>query len=82
MLHKTGVVHKIKTVVANEREFEKLKEQIITSNNLARCVRCGKLLAKIDSNMVSVKRKDIDLVAQVNALSMKCPICGTANEII
>lgn len=82
MLHKVGVTQKIKTVAANETEFERLKEQIVTSNNLARCNRCGKLLAKVDSNMVSVKRKDIDLVAEVKTLTIKCPVCQTVNDIV
>jgi len=82
MLHKIGVSSKIKTVVSNEGDFEKLKEQIITTNNLIRCSKCGKLLAKVDSDLVSIKRKDVDLIAKVNALTIKCPVCSTCNEIV
>lgn len=80
-INKTGDAQKIKTVVSSEQEFEQLKEKIVAGNKLVRCQRCGKLLAKVDNDLVSVKRKDIDLVAQVNNLSIKCPVCATVNNI-
>jgi len=81
-LNKTGIAGKIKTVVASEKEFEDLKKQIINTNSLARCVKCGKLLAKLDSDLVSIKRKDVDIVAQVQNMKIKCPVCQTTNQII
>jgi len=80
-LNKIGAPQKIKTIVSNEKEFEQLKEQIVSSNNLARCVKCGKLLAKIDHDLISVKRKDIDMVAKVSSLEIKCPVCKTCNSV-
>jgi len=80
-IQKIGVVHKIKTLATNEQEFEQLKNKIISNNNLIRCNKCGKLLAKSDSNLVSLKRKDIDIIANVNSISIKCPICSTCNNV-
>ncbi len=80
-IQKYGVVNKIKTVVGNEEDFEALKEQIIKTNSLARCAKCGKLLAKIGSDMVSVKRKDVDIVAKVESMQIKCPVCQTCNIV-
>jgi phage FluMu protein Com len=81
-INKTGSPNKIRTVVSSEKDFEHLKEQIVSSNKLARCNKCGKLLAKMDNDLVSVKRKDIDLIAKVQNLEIKCPVCNTTNQII
>lgn len=82
MIHKTGVSHKIRTIASSEKEFEDLKEKIVKVNNLARCVRCGKLLAKISDGMISVKRKDVDIIARSNDITIKCPVCNTPNGIV
>ena len=80
-LFKTGV-SKIRTVATNEKEFEELRNQIVSSNNLARCTKCGKLLAKISNNLISVKRKDVDFIARVEDVKIKCPVCSTTNGIV
>lgn len=83
MLHKTGVSHKIRTVASSEKEFNAIKDKIIKTNNLVRCARCGKLLAKLDNdNMISVKRKDVDIIAQAENIQIKCPVCSTPNGIV
>jgi len=81
-LNKIGVSSKIKTVVSNDKEFEALREEIVQANQLIRCVKCGKLLAKVDAGRISVKRKDIDLVAKVEELHIKCPVCATPNTLV
>lgn len=82
MLHKTGDSQKIRTVVSNSEDFELLKEDIAKENKLVRCARCGKLLCKTsDDSTISVKRKDIDLVAQVSSLTISCPICKEVNSL-
>ena len=81
-LQKYGVASKIKTVVSNEKDFEALRDEIISTNNLIRCSKCGKLLAKQSADMVSIKRKDIDVIAKVADIKIKCPVCGACNETI
>ena len=80
-LQKFGVAQKIKTVVSNEQEFEALRDEIVSSNNLVRCTKCGKLLAKTSNGMISVKRKDVDFIAKVAEVKIKCPVCSTTNEV-
>jgi phage FluMu protein Com len=81
-LQKFGVSQKIKTVAGNDKEFEALKEKIVSTNNLVRCAKCGKLLAKCSDDMISVKRKDVDFLAKVSNVKIKCPVCGTCNETL
>jgi len=82
-IFKYGVVQKIKTVAVNEQEFEQLKEKIISENALVRCHKCGKLLAKANENgLVSIKRKDMDIIARTTELSIKCPVCSATNQVI
>ena len=81
-LQKFGIAAKIKTVVSSETAFEALRNEIVNTNNLIRCTKCGKLLAKMNNDMISVKRKDIDLVAKVAEVSLRCPICSTCNEVV
>lgn len=82
MLHKTGDNQKIRTLVSNPSDFEHLKEDIARENQLVRCIRCGKLLAKTtNDSMVSIKRKDIDIVAQVSSLTIACPVCKEINSL-
>lgn len=81
-LQKFGISQKIKTVAGNEKEFEALKEKIVSTNNLVRCAKCGKLLAKCSDGMISVKRKDVDTVMKISEAHLKCPVCDTVNEII
>jgi phage FluMu protein Com len=81
-IQKFGVANKIKTVVSSEKEFEALRDEIVNTNNLIRCAKCGKLLAKQSNDMISVKRKDIDIVAKVADIKIKCPVCGTCNETV
>ena len=81
-INKIGVAAKIKTVVSNDKEFEALREEIVQANQLVRCIKCGKLLAKMDGGNISVKRKDIDLVAKIEELHIKCPVCATANTLV
>lgn len=81
MIQKFGVAQKIKTVAASEREFEALRDEIVNTNNLVRCMKCGKLLAKLANDMISVKRKDVDLVMKVSEATIKCPVCNTCNNI-
>lgn len=82
MLHKTGDTQKILTVASTPEDFEALKERIIKENHLVRCIRCGKLLAKTtDDSMISIKRKDVDLVAQVSSLTISCPVCKETNTL-
>lgn len=81
-LQKYGTVQKIKTVASNEKEFEALRDEIVNNNNLIRCNRCGKLLAKSHNGMISVKRKDVDFIAKVADVKIKCPVCQTANEVV
>ena len=59
-----------------------LTDKIVKENNLARCARCGKLLAKLDADMLSVKRKDVDIIAKVAEVKIKCPVCHTPNGIV
>jgi phage FluMu protein Com len=80
-LQKFGVAQKIKTVVSNEQEFEALRDEIVSNNNLVRCTKCGKLLAKTANGMISVKRKDVDFIAKVAEVKIKCPVCATTNEV-
>lgn len=80
-LNKVGVVQKIRTVASSEKEFETLRDEISNSNNLARCTKCGKLLAKLSNDMISVKRKDVDIIAKVADVKIKCPVCGTCNGV-
>lgn len=81
-LQKYGTVQKIKTVVSNDKEFEALRDEIVSNNNLIRCGRCGKLLAKSYNDMISVKRKDVDIVAKVTDIKIKCPVCQTTNDVV
>lgn len=81
MLNKIGVAQKIRTVASSEKEFDALRDSIVSNNNLARCTKCGKLLAKLSNDMISVKRKDIDLIAKVADVKIKCPVCGTCNGV-
>lgn len=80
-LHKIGVASKIKTVASSDKEFEALREEIVSTNNLIRCTRCGKLLAKLANDLISVKRKDVDLVMKVSEAKIKCPVCNTCNDV-
>ena len=32
--------------------------------------------------MISVKRKDVDIIAKVADIHIKCPVCGTCNETV
>jgi len=82
MIHKTGTPNKIRTVASNEQDFENIKNKIIKHNGLARCIKCGKLLAKVDNDMVSVKRKDVDIVARASDIQIKCPVCQTTNGLV
>jgi len=81
MLHKTGAPSKIRTVASSDVEYEKLKEQVVAANNLMRCAKCGKLLAKVEGNLVNIKRKDVDIIATASELHVKCPVCGTTNSL-
>ena len=81
-LHKIGVATKIRTVASNEKEFEALRDEIISSNNLARCTKCGKLLAKLSADLISIKRKDVDFIARADEVKIKCPVCSTTNDIV
>jgi phage FluMu protein Com len=81
-LFKTGVASKIKTVVSSETEFEALRNEIVSTNNLIRCTKCGKLLAKMNNDMISVKRKDIDFIAKAADVKIKCPVCSTTNGVV
>jgi phage FluMu protein Com len=81
-LQKFGVAQKIKTVVSSESEFEALRNEIVNTNNLVRCTKCGKLLAKMNNDMISVKRKDIDFIAKASYVSIKCPVCSTTNGVV
>lgn len=81
-INKVGTPAKIKTVVSNEKEFETLRDEIISNNNLIRCDRCGKLLAKSFNDMISVKRKDVDLVVKAADAKIKCPVCQTCNDVV
>jgi len=81
-LFKTGVASKIKTVVSSETEFEALRNEIVSTNNLIRCTKCGKLLAKMNDDMISVKRKDIDFIAKSSDVKIKCPVCSTTNGVV
>lgn len=82
MLHKTGDAQKILTVASNSADFELLKERIVKENQLVRCIRCGKLLAKTSSDsMVNIKRKDMDIVAKVSSLTISCPVCKEVNTL-
>ena len=81
-LQKYGVAQKIKTVVSNEQEFEALRNEIVSTNNLVRCLKCGKLLAKMNNDMISVKRKDIDFIAKAAEVKIKCPVCATTNDVV
>jgi phage FluMu protein Com len=80
-INKIGVASKIKTVVSSEKDYEALRDEIVSSNNLIRCNRCGKLLAKSFNDMISIKRKDVDIVARTADVKIKCPICQTCNDI-
>jgi phage FluMu protein Com len=82
MIHKTGAPNKIRTIASSEKEFENIKDKIVKENNLARCARCGKLLAKLDADMLSVKRKDVDIIAKIADVKIKCPVCHTPNGIV
>lgn len=81
-LQKFGVAQKIKTVVSSESEFEALRNEIVNTNNLIRCTKCGKLLAKMNNDMISVKRKDIDFIAKAADVKIKCPVCSTTNGVV
>ena len=81
-LQKFGTSQKIKTVVSSEKEYEALREEIVSVNNLVRCTRCGKLLAKMSNDMVNVKRKDIDIIVRASDVKIKCPVCQTPNDIV
>jgi phage FluMu protein Com len=82
MINKTGDIQKILTVASTAEDFELLKEKIIKENQLVRCIRCGKLLCKTtDDSMISIKRKDVDLVAKVSKLTIACPVCREVNTL-
>jgi phage FluMu protein Com len=81
-LQKYGVASKIRTVASNEKEYEELRDNIINTNNLVRCNRCGKLLAKVSDDMISVKRKDVDLVMKAAEAKIRCPVCSTVNNVV
>jgi len=81
-LQKYGTTQKIKTVVSSEQEFETLRNEIVSTNNLIRCSKCGKLLAKLANDMMSVKRKDVDLVVKASEAKIKCPVCNTCNDVL
>ena len=82
MINKTGDIQKIRTVVSNSEDFESLKQDIAKENQLIRCARCGKLLAKTtEDSLINVKRKDVDLVAKVSSLTISCPVCHEVNTL-
>lgn len=81
MINKIGVAAKIKTVVSSDKEFEALRDEIVQANQLVRCIKCGKLLAKVGDGRVSVKRKDVDLLVKTTEAKIKCPVCSTCNDI-
>jgi phage FluMu protein Com len=81
-LKKRGTPEKIKEVVKGDDEFDQLKKRIAKDNNLKRC-NCGQLLAKFDSDnkTTNIQRKGLDVIANVTSMQVKCPSCGTVNNI-
>ena len=81
-IDKKGVAVPIQDVTGSLAAFEKLKNQIAQDNNLKRCV-CGQLLAKLDkdSKMLNIKRKNLDLIAEVSEVKIKCPSCHQVTSL-
>ena len=65
----------------NGQEYDNLRDLIANANNTIRCVQCGKLLAKSYNGMISIKRKDTDLVVLATELKIRCPVCEVVNVI-
>ncbi len=65
----------------NPEEYNTLRDTILEANNCIRCVECGKLLAKKDNGMISVKKRGVDLVVLATEMKIVCYICQTVNEI-
>jgi len=81
VIKKYGTPEVIKDKITSEIEFEKMKDRIAKENNLTRCKKCGKLVAKSDSNIIHVKKGSFDMIASVKEASVKCPKCGEINII-
>ena len=81
MIKKIGVPQKINEIAKNEEEFNQLKERVAKANDLVRCLSCGKLLAKRSGEVVDIKRKDLNVIAQKGTIMVDCPVCRTKNII-
>ena len=80
-INKTGVPQRIEEIARNEKEFEQMKEKVAHTNDLVRCISCGKLIAKKSGDVVDIKRKDLNVVAEKGKVIVACPVCNTKNPI-
>lgn len=80
-LKKVGTPKKILSTAASDLEFEQLKNKIAKDNNLKRCTACSQLLAKFDSDnkIINVQKKNLDLIAEVQNVQVRCPKCQQVN---
>jgi len=80
-IEKKGVAEKIISVAKNVKEFEKLRENIVKENNLVKCSRCEKLLAKRGSSgEVDIKHQNLIVMTNPPTVIV-CTKCGQQNVI-
>jgi hypothetical protein len=80
-LEKVGASEKILEVAKNTKEFEKLRENIAKDNNLVKCSRCEKLIAKRGSSgEVDIKHQNLIVVTNTPSVIV-CTKCGQQNTI-
>lgn len=80
-LTKYGSPQKIEETASTQLEFEQMKDKIAKENNLIRCHKCGKLVAKTSGDHINVKKGKVDVVAQIQKAEIKCPQCGDINIV-
>jgi phage FluMu protein Com len=83
MIEKHGSPNRITKLVKSSEEFEKIREDISSENNLVRCPTCNHLIAKSSSDgYLDFQHKKANiLVNNPKSISAKCPVCGSIINI-
>lgn len=74
-IEKQGSPEDILEVAKSNEALKNLRERIAKSNNLLRCTRCDKLLAKQENNIVDVQHRKLVIIGQ-GPMVIVCPKCG------
>jgi len=82
-LKKIGTPEKIIQTTSSQNEFETMKDKIAKENDLVRCHKCGKLIAKRNKHTgtINIQKSKLDVIAKVSEASIKCPKCGEVNKL-